>query len=235
MRWLHLINPITARVQFKEGPEQVAADAMRNALLPPWGLGGVGGGSVPPVGQPHAVESGLNPRLGPARTALQRCTHWKLETWRPGASGYTHPAKDVPPLAGQPAPHSAHGNSGKGRPFPPRISSLSSALASDPHQASQRSHHDPPSTSAPLDNPQVLSHGIARAIPPRVLPSLPSAPVNLRASLPVSPTLSGPPSPSSSWFSRRLSFRPTSNSRFSTVTCCFFDLEPCLRTRAAHL
>lgn len=176
VRWLHLTNSIQSRVQ----------GGGRNR----WRMGEQGLHLLPPC--PAALAPGRRWRWARATVGQAQCTrrrtvpaqHWIEQLERHCAermSTSTHPGLRcqvcTAPLAGQPAPHSAHGNSGKGRPFPPRISSLSSALASDPHQAASGPQPEPPFTPAISITREVLSHGIARAFPPHALSSLPPAPV----------------------------------------------------------
>jgi hypothetical protein len=81
--------------------------------------------------QQVAVWQGLAalPWAAALRTGVGPCHLWGSCTQQRVRS-----AKYPTPLACQPAPHSAHGNSGKGRPFPPRISSLPQPSHPTPNQ-----------------------------------------------------------------------------------------------------
>ena len=99
---------------------------------------------------PQQVASGQGPWCSPGR-------RWEVgpsQLW--GCSRCTGTLRQVPPLAGQHAPHSAHGISGKGRPFPPRISS--------PSQPSHRPQSSWPSPRPPLTPTTSRTRRSGRAI-----------------------------------------------------------------------
>ncbi len=132
MRWLHLTNTIKGSRRGRNRWRRVGR-ARLQARCCPGAWAALEGGPVP-------LWGGCAERASPAD---QRWRGRAECAGRPGGPAKYHP------LAGQPAPHSAHGNSGKGRPFPPRISSLSSASPRIRRSTSNRAsgpHHEPPSS-----------------------------------------------------------------------------------------